>query len=136
MSNQLTITGTLQLTPQNAQDGSFPSSNSTVPFSLNTGNQPKNSPADTGVDHRTVASPSAYTTLKGVGTDDDVTAADTLYIRTSVPMLIRCTYTGLSTPAEEPIKGLKIIEVDPQFPLTKVEVKGSGLVEWFASGQQ
>lgn len=134
--NSLQLSGTLTLNPQNASDGSFPSANTSVPFTLNTGGNSKPSPADTGVDHRQVNSPSTYVTLGGIGAGDDVTAGDTLYIRTNVPMWIKCTYQGSSAaPAEEPIKGLKIIELDPSFPLTKVEVKGSGLVEWFASGQ-
>lgn len=137
MSNTLTLDGTLTCSPQSCGgDGDFPGSNLTTTFCGFTGPSGGSVNVDTGMRTQVVNSPSSYLVITGVGSADTVTQAAFFFIRTRQPMLLRLTYTGLSTPAEEPIRGLKIIEVDPTHPLTKIEVMGTGTIEMFAAGAQ
>jgi hypothetical protein len=127
------VSATLAADPPSTGDSSFPSSSTTIPFGLTGGINGKQAAAQTGAQSRLIASPSAFVELDGVGVNNTVPKGDTHYLRTSVVMSVRLTFLDLST-AVIPVKGVLLIEYDPANPLTLLEVKGSGQVEWFVSG--
>lgn len=127
------ISGSFTSSPPTAGEGGFPSGSTSIDLAFVSGSTGKPAPAQTGVQQRVLASPSAYVTLRGVGTSDAVPRADTLVLRTMVAMLVRFTLYDTST-AIVPVKGLMVVEFDPANALTLVEAKGSGTIEWFASG--
>lgn len=134
---QLRITGSLTCGPAIVTDNTFPAGSSTTEFTSTP--SPKPSAVDTGLPTRQVNSPSSYTTLTGVGDTDTVTKADTLYLRTVSPMLVRLTFAQTGGPdlaSEVPVHGLLLVEVPTAQYLKLVEVKGAGAVEYLASGQQ
>jgi hypothetical protein len=135
--SNLTLTGTLNEGPNVAQDGNFPSGTTNLPFTLNQGSASKPSACSTGAKVRQLNSPFAFVALSGVGATDDVTQADTIYIRVSTSgFKVRLTFADGTTPVL-PINGLFIIEPDAGAGLyvTKVELQGAGQVEYFASGR-
>jgi len=86
-----------------------------------------------------VSSPSAYAQLTGVGEDDTVTHANTVYLKTNSPFMVKATYDN--TPdadlvAEFPVYGVWVHECGDTKYLKKLEVKGSGSVELLVSGNQ
>lgn len=79
----------------------------------------------------------SYVTLPGVGAGSTVTQADTLYLFSSSPILVRLTFS--SSPdivSVLPVDGFFMQEVDATHYLKLVETNGSGTIEYFASGQQ
>jgi hypothetical protein len=143
VGSQLTISGTLvEQPPPGCESPAFPSGVTSVPFGLNTAPCPKNSNASTGARVQTINSPSAFVTLSGVGATDNVTQGDTSYVRVrSGGFQLRLTFNNPasgSIVSVLPLAGLHILECDAGsgFYLTKVELQGSGTVEFFASGQQ
>lgn len=133
----LTLTGSLQEQPNTLNDGAFPSGVSSLPFTLNTGASPKCANASTGIQHTTVSSPNSYVTLAGVGPTSTVVQGDTLYLRTTSPMLVRLTFktSGADLVSVVPVQGLLMIESSADQYVKLIEVQGSGVVEWFASGK-
>ena len=141
MGANLTLTGTLVEGPQLASDDAFPSGVTSIPFELNTGDCPKPVQASTGRQLVTLASPSAYVQLSGVGAGQSVTQAATVYMRVrSGAFLFRVTYNATPTPIVSvlPSAGLFIHEADVGSAswITKLEVQGQGVIEFYASGQQ
>jgi hypothetical protein len=134
--------GTLVESPPPCGDypPNVPSAVTSIPFTLN--NVPKTSNVSTGAKTRQVQSPSAFVQLSGVGPTDDVTQCDTFYVRVKSGLFqIRVTYNnpaGGTIVSVNPINGLFIQEADAadNFYVTKLEVQGSGTIEYFASGQQ
>jgi len=104
-----------------------------IPFTLTPSTKPYN--VDTGRNNAQVNNPSAYGALAGVGAGSTVTQATTLYVRTSTTMLLRLTF-GSTVLADIPILGVFVMEFDPSKPLTLLEVKGAGAVEYYAAGSQ
>lgn len=137
----LTVTGTLLEGPVAAQDGQFPAATSSTPFSLNTGAQPKPVGVSTGIKLRSVNSPSAFVALSGVGATDDVTQADTVYMRVqSGGFQFRVTFHNPAGPnivSVLPASGLFVFEPDAGsgYYVTLLEVQGSGQIEYYASGR-
>lgn len=134
--NHLRFEGTLIVGPATVSDSAFPAAESTVPFAPVT--SPKLSVVNTGIKHRQVNSPNAYVALSGVGTGDDVTRADTFYAKNNAPMKLRLTFAQPGTDdlvTEVPLYGTKLEEYPSDQYLKLIEIKGVGLVEYFASGQ-
>lgn len=134
---QLKIDGTIIAGPAVVTDSVFPSGTKEVPFSSSP--NPKPMLVDTGLGVRNVNSSSAYTTLSGVGADDDVAQGDTLYIRVQNSMLLRLTFAQSSGPdlvSVLPINGTYVMEFPSDQYLKLLEVKGVGTVEYFVCGQK
>jgi hypothetical protein len=140
-----TLDATLTETPQGASDSSaFPSATTTIPFGLNTAPNAKPVMASTGRMTRLINSPSAFVTLEGVGTNDTVQQASTLYARVrSGGFQFRVTFANPPVPLSPivsilPQAGVLLLEPDAAsgFYVTKFEVQGSGTLEWYASGVQ
>jgi hypothetical protein len=135
MSGQTDLSGTIMSGPPTVVDSTFPSMQMSVQLKLTP--SPKGWQQCTGVLSRTLASPSAYVTLGGIGPTDDVTHADLLYFRCQGTIRLRITSVdGLSTLiSEEDVSGLKVIEKPSAACITLVEAKGNGTIEYMAAGQ-
>lgn len=115
--------------------GGFPASMFNTPISLSSG--AKLFGNATGVLTRTVASPGAFLALGSIGANADVPKANTLYLRADGDLDLRITQddgTGGSTVIVVPIRGLFLMETPTAKQITLLEVRGSGLLEYFASG--
>ena len=90
-----------------------------------------------GVLQRRLESPNAYVSLSAVGDDADVPTANLLYMKSESEMLVRLTLqdgVGGSETVVLPLHGLLVYETQSERKITQVEVQGSGLLEYFASG--
>src|ERR1700741_2715507 len=115
MSSQsvLTLNGTLIGGPPSIGDCSFPSGTTKITFGLCPSQ--KRALALSGPQVRTINSPSSYIPLDGVGTGETVTQAETLYLRTTVPILVRITTfsSGGDVVSVIPVQGVLLMEFDP-----------------------
>lgn len=92
----------------------------------------------TGGNPRNVQSPGVYLTLTDIGPTGVVTRADTLILWTRALMLFRLTTDdglGGSVVSVVPVDGLFIVEFPSTRFLKLLEVQGSGIINYFASGQ-
>ena len=89
---------------------------------------------------KTLSSPSSFQVMTGIGATDDVTTADTLYLKADGPIQVQLTM-------QNPAGGSPIVSVIPlygslllEFPtpglLTGISLMGSCNVEMLASGPQ
>lgn len=135
---QLQISGTLTCQPTSSADGTFPGGSDSIPLGLNPSQKPAS--VDTGVVQANINSPGSYATLPGVGAaqGNAVTQGNFLYLRTKVPVLVQLTVNnpagGTTTIAGIPVNGTFILEFDATRYLVGLAVQGSGVVEWFVSG--
>lgn len=139
----LTLDATLTEAPVPCSDpGGFPSTSTTIPFELNPPS--KSVVVSTGRKLVTVSSPSAFVTLLGATGDTSVNQAGTVYMRVSSGAFqARLTFANAAAPSSPivsilPIAGVLCLEPDAGtgYACTKVEVQGSGIVEFYASGLQ
>ncbi len=135
---QLSIQGAITAGPPNVSDGGFPSAMITT--RLRGKQEPKGFNACSGVIQQRVAivAPS-WLTLRCIGPDGPVVRADTLYIRSDGPVLLRLTTSdGISADVVRtmPLDGLGMWEFPSTNFLTLLEVQGSATLEFLASGQQ
>lgn len=138
MSGQISLDGSFTVTPPGSGIGSsFPGGAVNMPMTLTP--TPKQSLVRSGPDVRTINSSDAYVTLTGVGDDDAVTKANTLYLRNNGPMMVKLTFDSSPSAdieSEFPLYGTIVLECGDTKYLKKVEVKGSGTIEFFVSGNQ
>jgi hypothetical protein len=139
------LDATLTETPWRATDGAgFPSASTSIPFGLNTAPQGKPICVSTGRILKNIQSPSAFVALDGIGTGDAVTMATTFYVRVRCPgWQAKITFANPVSPFTPivsviPFAGFLSFEPDvlSGYPITGVELQGSGLAEFYASGQQ
>jgi len=138
----VSLEATLTEAPASSSDGStFPSASTTIPFGLRTAPSGKPVAASTGRMLRTINSPAAFVTLEGVGSGDTVQQADTVYARVrSGGFQLRVTFANPAAPLSPivsvvPIAGVLLLEPDAMsgFYITKLELQGSGQIEYYAS---
>jgi hypothetical protein len=126
------VTGTtLQPTPQ----GFVPQGVSQTPISLNP--PTKQSAVQTGLRHKSLSSPSGYQTISGLGTGDDVTTADTIYVKTDAPILLRVTQVnpaGGTTVSVLNLFGTYLQEFRSDGLATLLEAEGTADLEVLISG--
>jgi hypothetical protein len=134
---QINLSGSMIGGPPAGGD-TFPGSTFSVPLLLRS--NPKGFNVATGVLQRQISTAvGVYATLSGVGATDTVTKCDTLYLKSNSGLLVRLTSddgTGVSVVAVIPVSGVALLEFDSSKYLKLIEVSGSGLIEYFASGQQ
>jgi hypothetical protein len=137
----LVLEATLVEGPPLATDTQFPSGTTTVPFWFNAGScTPKQAVVSTGAKVRALVSPAAFVTLSGVGPTDDVTQAHTVYVRVVTGgFQLRLTFANpLGAPIVSilPLAGVFVHEPDALggYYCTKIELQGTGTVEYFAAG--
>lgn len=135
---QISLSGTIVAGPPcgGCCDG-FGGTATTIPLSLST--TPKNFGAATGTIQQqvNVASPS-FGVLHGVGAGETVTKADVLAFKTASPLVLRLTTddgSGGDVVAVVPVQGSIVWEFPTNLFLKKLEVQGSGQIEYFLSGQ-
>ena len=135
MSLTLQMIGTLTCDSSGVEDECFPSAATVVP--IQTTPNPKQLGCSTGVMTLLISSVASYVQLPGIG-DAGVQQGTFLYVRTSTSMNVRTTtYNALgNVVAVEPVSGFKIVEYDPDFYLTKVEIEGSGTIEYLVAGPE
>lgn len=141
MSNDaVTLLGNLTSGPQGICEGGFPSGIFQVQFGLagscpGAGTKPA---LVSAYGTPNINSPSSYVTLPGVGSSSTVTQANTLYMRTTVPFLVRLTFAtpggGSDTVSVVPVLGLLILEPRSDGYLKLIEAQGIGSIEYYASG--
>lgn len=132
---QLKVEGSFVASPPTVTDATFPGAVFNAKLQLLP--SPKQSSVWSG-DVKNLNSPSAYVTLSGLGPSDNVTRANTFYIRCTSPIYVRYTTVALPDPivAEIPVQGLCILEFPDANAATLIEVKGTGFLEYFVSGNQ
>jgi hypothetical protein len=140
----ITLGGSLTVSPptvvgtvvSSSPANTVPAGVSQVPLTLSV--SPKQSPVNTGLRHKLLASPSSFVTLSGLGSGDDVTTADTLYIKSDAPIQIRQTMQnpagGSPIVSIETLGGVKFQEFPASGYLTLLEAMGSANLEVFISG--
>lgn len=133
--SQLDFAGTLRLDPDRVADQDcVPAGSTTIPYA--TSPAPKRVAVSTGDMQASVASPSAFVALPGVGGAGPVQEGTFLFLRTNCAMSIRTTTYNLAgnVLAVEVINGLKVIEPDPSAYLVLLEAMGTGIVEYLVAG--
>ncbi len=75
----------------------------------------------------------SFLELAGLGTDQDVTNCDFLYLKATSPITVRLTQAGGDVQLIT-IQGTLILEFPSTAYLNLVEIKGSSTVEYFLSG--
>jgi hypothetical protein len=129
----ITASGSLTAGPQ--VSGGFPTVVSTAKIALS--QESKGYGQCTGTVQQTIAFV-AYAELSGVGPGETVTKADTLYFRASGPVFLRLTCLNgagvADTPVVLPCAGLLMLEFQSGRELVLLEAKGSGTIEYLASG--
>jgi hypothetical protein len=131
---QLLFQGSLVCGPAGSGEGGVPGGSTVIPYQTNP--NPKCLAVSTGDMVAQVSSPGSYQQLRGVG--DNVTQATFLAMLTTAAMSVRVTTYNPAgnVQAVEVINGLKVSEFDPGAYLVKLEVMGTGTVEFFAGGPQ
>jgi len=133
VAEQVQLTGTVLGAPASTTDSTFPASAVNIPFTLNPPQKTFNVAA--GGFPINLNSPAAFVAIPGIGgVVGPVTQAQLLYGRVSTPMRFRLTYLGDATPYVSYVGGIFIIEADPSSPITLFEVRGSGTLEFYATG--
>ena len=129
------ISATIIAGPPQVSDSTFPTGSTNIPVKLNGGSSLA-SPVQTGDTVREVNSPSAYVALGGVGTGQEVTQGRFLFLRCSVPMLVRLTFytSGGDVVSVLPLDSPLIMQIDSSKYLKGIEAQGAGTVEWFVGG--
>jgi hypothetical protein len=134
--NVTTLQGTLVSGPPRSASGTFPAGLVSIAFTL----RPANKSAAVSVKAvRNLQSPSSYATLHGIGSGEDVAQANFLFVQTDNPIDIRITSddgAGGSVVAVVSVNGLLMIEKPADKFIKLLEAQGTGVVEYFASGNQ
>lgn len=134
--NIVNLKGTLLAGPPRSSTNAFPSGIANAPFELRPPN--KGAAVSSGLVVRNLASPSSFVELGGVGDDQAVTQATMLYFRTTAKIIVRLTMQGDSGDqiATLYVDGLLIQEFPTANYLKLIEAEGTGMIEYFASGNQ
>ncbi len=123
--------------PPTAGDGSvFPSGQALIAMDLLPPQKPYG--VTTGRQLFNVSSSNAFTTLPGVGSAGPVAQGHTLYLRSNAPFLVELTMTGVDggAPQQLSVNGTLVLELNPNNPLTLLQVQGAGQLEVLIVGNQ
>lgn len=135
MSDTIQLGGgaVLQAGPAAVDDcGSFPAGATSIPLQLLP--VAKGYVVTTGRQLYNLSSPSAFTTLPGVGALGPVTKAHTLYLRCLSPFEIRITNATDGTTKVNYVMGLFLQELTQGQEVVLVEAMGAGQLELLAAG--
>jgi len=139
-SGVVILDGTLEAGPPAVTSGVFPRGATSLPVQLRSGSTGKSAPLQTGDMVTELASSGAFVALDGIGTGKSVPKANFLLAQTAVPMQLRLTMKdpggGADLVSVLPINGPLLVEFDDAGYLKGLEAKGSGTVNWYASGSQ
>lgn len=143
MSQSITLLGTLTMGPQGSCEGGFPGGLLQMQFGLGgscpgAGSKPINARFYSVAQ---VNSPTpAFQMIDGVGTGEAVTQGTVLYLRTTVPLVLRLTQAdpvgGPDLVSVVPVHGLLIMELPSNGYLKLIEAQGLGQIEYVVAGNQ
>lgn len=132
---QLSLEGALLAGPPGC-GGTFPTTSTSTPIGFYT--EPKGFTSCSGALSRTLNSPSSFVTLPALGASGDVVQADTLYLKSDGPVVLRMVQddgSGVTTVTYDlPVSGLVILEFPAAQPLLGISVKGTARIEYLLSG--
>lgn len=128
----MSLDGAVVTTQPQCGDGDFPAGLDNIPLSLYPASKPWN--VKTG-DMQANLAANSYAALGGVGAGGPVTQADLLILRTNAGFTVRLTLADASQPVLF-VEGTLLLEPQAGKEVTLVEVIGTGVVEYFASGAQ
>lgn len=134
---QIKLEGALIAGPPTATD-ILPASITTYPLAFSGGNS-KSFSVGTGVLTRTLNSPNAYVEFPELGTNAAVSRGNFFVMRCDAAMMVKITTDdgiGGDEVAVVPVQGLAVLEFPDAKYLKKLEVKGSGKLEYLISGTQ
>lgn len=134
---RISLTGEVSVQPDVVSDTTFPGAVKSAQLSSTP--TVKSSTVDSGIAKRLINSPNAFLALSGVGTNDDVTRGDTLYIKSNSPIQVRLTFAQISggdLVSTVPLFGTCILEIPSDQYLKTIEAKGAGTIEYLISGSQ
>lgn len=124
----ISLAGVVVAGPDGAATG-FPGSEITAPLMLTTTDYLVSNHAGP----MKIDSDETYVPIAGVGSDGSVTHGLFLYLRTDASIDVRITTTlGVSA---IPVSGLVVLEFSSAAPMTALEVRGVGRVEYLVAGQ-
>ncbi len=135
-TNVTTLQGTILSGPPRSGTGTFPVGLINITFGLKPSNKVA-AVSSKGV--RNLASPSSFATLHGVGPGEDVAQANFLFLQTDSPIDVRITQddgAGGSVVSVVSVDGLLVLEKPSNKFIKLIEAQGTGVVEYFASGNQ
>lgn len=130
---QLVLSGSLSVGPATSSPNVVPSASAVVQLFFANGSKASN--VTTGSTSKVLNSPSAFVALGGIGTNEDVTTADFLYLNATAPILVELT-TQDSAVNVVACAGPTMLNVNPANMIVGVRLKGSATIEYFASGPQ
>jgi hypothetical protein len=136
---QLTIGGSLAAGPPQGVSNGFPGGRITIPLAFAQSSEGLAFNVATGILSRNVNSPGSFVALQGVGPTDTVTKGAFLYFKSATDIDLRITLDdgsgGDTVITPMTINGGPFIWPFSASKFLKLlEVKGSGLVEYFVCG--
>jgi hypothetical protein len=132
VAGTLDFSGTLTTQPACNQGSALPAGMDNVPYAASPPCKPWS--VKTGDVQASVASPSSYVTLAGVGAGGPVTKASFLMLRTVTGLTIRLTFADATVSVLPGVAGMLVLEPLAGKEVVLVEAQGTDTVEYFASG--
>lgn len=135
-NNVTNLQGTIISGPPRSGSGTFPAGLVSIAFTLKPAN--KSSPVSAKA-VRNLQSPNSFATLHGIGSGEDVTQANFLFLQTDNPIDVRITCddgNGGSVVSVVSVDGLLMMEKPTSKFIKLLEAQGTGVIEYFASGNQ
>jgi hypothetical protein len=139
MSLAVQLTAALVSGPQQVSDNPFPSGVLTINFGLNPVQKSYQVTTGDQVVQINSPTPNVYQSVDCIGSGGAVTQAHTLFLRTTVQMMLQMTFNnpnGGTTTITEPINGVKVMEYPLNGTLIALGVQGGGSIEVAAFGNQ
>lgn len=143
MASQLLVSGSITQGPQSVTGttvqatavGTVPAGVTQIPLLL-TPSPKQSSRRSSG--NKVLASPGSFQTISGLGATDDVTTADTLYIKADGPVQLQLTQQNLNTgsPVVSVVNlyGTMLLELPTGGYLTGLAAQGACNLEYLFSG--
>ncbi len=142
-TRQLLLAGSITVSPQSVVGttlsssplGTVPAGVTQIPFSATPSPKPS---SRMGGGSKVLSSPSAFQTISGLGPTDDVTTADTIYVKSDAPIQLQLTMQNLGggSPVVSVVNvyGTFWIELPPSGYATGLAAQGSANLEVIISG--
>src|SRR4051812_46162565 len=130
-TNVTNLQGALLSGPVKSASGTFPVGLVNITFGLKPANKVA---AVSSKSVRNLASPNAFSTLHGVGPNEDVTQANFLFLQTDNPIDVRITAddgSGGDVVSVVSVDGLLLVEKPSNKFIKLLEAQGTGVIECF-----
>ncbi len=141
-TRQLLLAGSITVSPQSVVGttlsssplGTVPAGVTQIPFSATPSPKPS---SRMGGGSKVLSSPSAFQTISGLGPTDDVTTADTIYVKSDAPIQLQLTMQNLiggTVVSVVNVYGTFWIELPPNGYATGLAAQGNANLEVIISG--